>query len=111
MIFSFSEHRSDLIISPQKKIDIFCFFHIEHSISTPDELWFSAICASLRMKHEVLILEKDVRVFPGWDSSKRWVVGDHWCWLAPRALSSLQLFYTKNPGTYEFMKNRLSLSK
>lgn len=111
MIFSFSENRNELIISPHEKLDVFCFFHVEHSIITPEELWFPAICASLRMKHEVLILEKDVTAFPLWDTSKRWEVGDQWCWIAPRALSSLQQFYAENPGTYEFMKNRLSRSK
>ncbi len=112
MIFSFSKNKNDLIIlTSHEKLDVFCFFHAKKSIITPDELWFPAVCASLRMKHDVLILEKDIKVFPVWDSSKRWMVGDQWCWIAPRALSSLQQFHTENSDTYELMKTQLSRSK
>lgn len=111
MIFSFSKTSNDLIIPTQEKLDIFCFFKTSSSISVPSELWFPSVCASLRLKHQVLILEKDVASFPSWDSSKRWVVGENWCWLAPRALSSLLQFFNDNSNTYDLMKNQLSLSK
>lgn len=111
MIFSFSDNSNDLVISARVNLDIFCFFKIDNSVNVPDELWFPALCASLRRKREVLVLESTVSSFPSWDSSKRWVVGDHWLWLAPRSLSSIQQFYSENSTTYDLMKSQLISSK
>ena len=111
MIFSFSEIGNDLIIPSHEKLDVFCFFKTASSVYVSGDLWFPSVCASLRMKHEVLILEQNVTSFPKWDSSKRWVVGENWCWLAPRALSSLQQFHNENSNTYPLIKAHLSRSK
>ncbi len=111
MNFSFCENRSELFIPSRENLDVFCFFQVPHSVSLPADLWFPSLCASLRLKREVLILEPEILQFPSWDATKRWVVGDQWIWLAPRSLSSLQQFYKENSATYELMKNRLIQSK
>jgi hypothetical protein len=74
-------------ICPQENLDIISFFPVKNALICPEELWFQAICTSLKLKHSVLILENNLLPFPQWDESKRIIIRDEWCWLAPRSLS------------------------
>lgn len=111
MIFSLSEMKKDFIFQSREKVDVFCFFSSQHSVSCPPELWFESICTSLRMKHEVLVLEAGVSDYPAWDSSKRWVTDEHWIWLAPRSLSTLLEANGALTMTYPLLKTFLKNSK
>lgn len=111
MIFSLSKEPKEITLQQIEQLDIFCFFDVAHSIHCPGECWFEAICSSLRRKHSVLILENDISTFPQWDSSKRWIAGDHWSWLAPRSLSVLLEAHSGNPITYPLLKIWLTNSK
>lgn len=98
-------------IHPQKKLDIYSFFPVNNSIQCPEELWFEAISASLKMRHSVLILEEDLRPLPMWDETKRFVVSDNWCWLAPRGLSLITKAYHQNSMKFQEFKIFLKNSK
>src|SRR3989344_7483813 len=111
MIFSLSNEPKEITLEESEQLDIFCFFGVKHSIHCPDELWFEAICSSLRRKHSVLILEKEISSFPQWDPTKRWIASDHWSWLAPRSLSVLLEAHSENSMTYPLFKTWLTKSK
>ena len=111
MIFSFSKKPNPLPLKAIKGVDIFCFFETPHSINCPTELWFQVLCSSLRMKHEVLILEEKVVEFPGWDPKRRWDLGDNWCWLSPRSLSVISKAYAQKALNYQEFKQFLKSSK
>lgn len=98
-------------IHPEKNLDIFSFFPVKNSIQCPEEFWFLAISASLKMKHSVLILEEDLRPLPAWDEAKRFVVSDNWCWLAPRGLSLITEAYRQKTMTFQDFKIFLKHSK
>lgn len=82
-----------LEINKQKDLDVISFFRVENAIHADLELWFSIIQTSLKMKHSVLIFERENTPFPEWNSSQRWATGDNWCWLHPRALSTISKSY------------------
>ncbi len=111
MIFSLSNEPKEITLEESEHLDIFCFFGVKQSIHCPDELWFEAICSSLRRKNSVLILEKEISIFPQWDPTKRWIAGDHWCWLAPRSLSVVLEAHSENSMTYPLFKTWLNKSK
>lgn len=111
MIFSFSNEPKEIKLEQSEQLDIFCFFNVSHSIHCPEELWFKAICSSLRRKHSVLILEKEILSFPQWDSTKRWIASDHWSWLAPRSLSTLLEAHSEISIAYPLFKTWLINSK
>ena len=73
-----------------EKLDVYSFFSVKHSVKCPEALLFDAICASLKIKKSVLILEEEFETFPQWDPNKRFVAEDKWCWLAPRSLGFIQ---------------------
>lgn len=104
MIFSLAESKIDFVIPERDGLDVFCFFDRPHAVKVPPHLWFQSICASLQRKHEVLILETGVQTYPEWDTSKRWVIGESWCWLAPRSLSVLlEAISIENPDYSQLM--------
>jgi hypothetical protein len=100
-----------LQINYQESLDVFSFFKVEHAIICPYDLWFHCLCASLRMKHSVLLLEKSFAELPLWDSKQRWQTGDNWCWLAPRSLKAISCTYSKTPQNLHQFRNSLNLSK
>lgn len=96
-------------INFQKDLDLISFSSRENAIHAPVDEWFSCLCSSLRMKHSVLITETLLNEIPSIDTTKRWVVGDNWCWLAPRSLSVITAAYKANPMTFsqfiEFLRS------
>lgn len=111
MIFSLSEKPNPILLEAKTGVDIFCFFETSPSIHCPAELWFSAVCSSLRMKHEVLLLEESVSVLPQWEQRKRWDSGENWCWLSPRSLSVISGAYEQMPLNFQEFKAFLKSSK
>lgn len=67
---------------------VFSFFQVPHSIQIPSELWFESVCASLRMKKNVIILESEIEI-PVINPSSRWEAGPQWVYLAPRSLGPI----------------------
>lgn len=92
-------------------LDVISLFPLKHAVTFPQELWFQVLSASLRSKHEVLILERPLTQFPSWDKKKRWDTGDNWCWLAPRSLRIITEAYLKSSSSYEEFKTLLKNSK
>lgn len=111
MIFSLAKNLNSFPLKELKGVDIFCFFHASPSVSCPPDLWFLALCSSLRMKQQVLLLEDFSGVFPEWNSKKRWDSGENWCWLSPRALSVISKAYGQNPMNFQEFKLFLKSSK
>ena len=87
--------------------DIFCYFSSENAVRVPSNLWLKAISTSLKLKRDVLILDRPIRVIPELKSSARWQVGDDFLWLAPRALSPILEAVHESSGTYEALKIHL----
>ncbi len=100
-----------LQIHHQKNLDLFSFFPMKNAVECPEELWFESICTSLKMKHSVLILEEQLPAMPSFDETKRFVVSDNWCWLAPRGLSLISEAYRQKPMTFQEFKTFLKSSK
>lgn len=98
-------------IRQQEDLDVFSFFPVKNAVQCSSDLWFEAISASLKMKRFVLILEIPFETFPQWETSKRFMVGDNWCWLAPRGLSLITEAYAKNPMSFQEFKTFLKHSK
>jgi hypothetical protein len=92
-------------------LDLLTFYHVPNAVSCPSDLWFPTICASLRMKHAVLILEQKLEQFPVWEESLRWMTGDNWSWLAPRSLSVIQAAYIQTGPKFHEFKKFLNSSK
>ena len=104
MKFSLEINHSDCL-------DVISFFPQKHAVTFPEELWFQVLSSSLRLKHEVLILEEPLIQFPSWDKKKRWEAGDNWCWLTPRSLRIITEAYHKNTLSFEEFKTLLKHSK
>ena len=100
-----------LQIQYQRNLDLFTFYTTKSSVSIPEEHWFQAISASLRMKHSVLILETENMLFPVVDESKRWVATDHYLWLSPRSLSVISAAYLNKAMNFHEFKSFLTTSK
>lgn len=111
MIFSLTNSENNIQLPKLKGVDVFCFFTVKNGISCDESLWWSAITASLRMKHEVLILETEIQGFPSWDPSKRWQVGENWSWLSPRSLTVISDTCSPNHLDYQAFKKFLKNSK
>lgn len=97
-----------LEINFEKDLDVISFFSVENAVHCSQELWFEVLISSLKMKHSVLIRESENGPFPEWDKSKRWQTGDNWCWLHPRALSTITQSY---PSSFNAFKTLLTNSK
>ncbi len=100
-----------LQIHHQKNLDVFSFFPVKNAVQCPEELWFESISTSLKMKHSVLILEEHLPEIPTIDETKRFVVSDNWCWLAPRGLSLITVAYRQKMMTFQQFKTFLKNSK
>lgn len=112
MIFSFSTYSSSAIPLPEVPgTDIFAFFKAPCSVEVPEELWFEAICASLRMKKSVLILERELDFSPQWSDKKRWEAHENWSWLSPRALGVITKGYGQTFTNFQEFKHFLTSSK
>lgn len=111
MIFSLSEKTSGAVNFEIEHTDIFCFFHSQNAVSVPAEQWLQAIGASLKLKRNVLILERPLEAVPALIPSQRWQVDTDFLWLAPRALSVLFEAPFSISGTYNSLKNHLSSFK
>jgi hypothetical protein len=92
-------------------LDLFTFYEVPSAIEIPSEVWFQALCASLKMKHSLLLLETNFSDFPVWDESRRWVASDNYFWLSPRSLSVIQAAYMKNDMDFQQFKSFLLSSK
>lgn len=111
MIFSLCEKSSDAVAIALENTDIFCFFHPEKSISVPESLWLKAVAASLKMKRNVLILEEPIASAEKVLTAQRWHAGEHFLWLAPRALRVLLEAPIEVSGSYKILKIHLSSFK
>lgn len=100
-----------LEINHRDSLDLISFFQRENSILFPPELLFVVVVSSLRMKHEVIILETTMAEFPQWDKTRRWQVSDNWCWLAPRSLSEITRAWKQQGLSYSEIKPILMNSK
>ncbi len=111
MIFSLSKNLNSFPVKALPRVDVFCFFKVTSAVSCPSELWFLAVCSSLRMKQEVLILGEETAVLPAWDAKKRWDSGENWCWLSPRSLSVITEAYGQKAMDFQQFKSFLKSSK
>lgn len=103
MIFSLSNKVAPIELPSLANVDIFCFFSCDNAVSCPEQMWIEYICASLRMKKNVLILSSRVTIFPEYDSSKRWQIGGQFIWLASHAWGPInEMDYPKNMDFDQF---------
>lgn len=100
-----------LSLEIKSTVDNYSFFEVPNSISCPSELWFECVCASLKRKQSVLILEAPLVSMPVIDGARRWQTGDNWSWLTPRSLSVVLAAYQDKLVKYEDFKIFLSSSK
>lgn len=111
MIFSLSQTENLIALPVRDNLDIFCFFQLPHAVHCPPELWFAAVASSLKMKHDVLILESSISEFPTWDAKRRWHAGENWSWLSSRSLRTISEAYQANPLNFQVFKAFLKNSK
>lgn len=111
MIFSLENSPRGNVFFELPNTDVFCFFHSEQSVSITRELWFTSVCASLKLKNNVLILEQPFESIPELNFSLRWQTGEGFLWLAPRSFSVLFEASNQFSGSYESIKAFLSTSK
>jgi hypothetical protein len=95
----------------KENLDLFTLYEVPCGIEIPREVWFQSLCASLKMKHSVLVLESNFSTFPLWDETKRWVVADQYLWLSPRGLSIILEAYRANVMNFQQFKSFLINSK
>lgn len=111
MIFCFASSPSYSLSFEMEQTDIFCFFHSQKSVQLSAEHWVTAVAASLKLKKNVLILERSQEQVPLIDPKQRWEVGTDYLWLAPRALSVLLQAAHQHSGAYSSVKTTLKSSK
>jgi hypothetical protein len=86
MIFSLLKSAGPSPIQDLPQTDIFCFFSVPGSISLPMNCWPRAVAASLKIKKNVLIIERSGVEFLVPADTKRFVCGEGYLWLTPRFL-------------------------
>jgi hypothetical protein len=86
MIFSLGEKPALVKIPPSVDTDYFLFASVDGAVRVPSEVWWESICASLRMKKRVIVLEENCQELPQ-ITSGRWGIGDKSFWLSPRSLN------------------------
>lgn len=111
MIFSLSDALSARVDFESEQTDIFCFFSTDKNVLIPSSLWLHAVCASLKMKKNVLILESAIENDSQVLKAQRWHAGENFLWLAPRALSVLLEAPFEISGSYKTLKIHLSQFK
>jgi hypothetical protein len=100
-----------LEILPEKKLDLYSFFFRDNTLSCPERDWLICFQASLRRKHEVLILETPQTTLPQWDPTKRWCVAEEWVWITPRALSFIKSNCDDKSMSFQALRELLLQSK
>ncbi len=95
----------------EEKLDVLTWYHMENAIHCSSSLWFSLVCASLRLKHSILIIEKPLALFPHWNPESRWCTGENWSWLSARSLGPLVLKFNEPVTNYQEFRSFLVLSK
>lgn len=100
-----------ILPSYQEKKDLIAFFPIPHSVECDFGLFFKVILASLKSKHEILILEKEQQELPRPNPAKRWEVGETWAWLSSRSRAPLVKTFCGTPMSYCQFKEFLSANK
>lgn len=108
MIFSMGENQSSLEVHDQNNFDIICLFQLNNSIKAPLDSWFNIVCASLRNKQNVLILEPEITSWPSPKANFRWQMGEGWICLEPRALSTISAAYPKHSQNIVLFRQFLS---
>jgi hypothetical protein len=108
MIFSFTDSGPVSLAHEMEGTDLFCFFKTPTSILVPQETWLLSVCASLKIKKNVLILEEPMTKLSCSDLTVRWQVGERFLWLAPRSLSVLLEAQNEKSNTYIRLKDLLS---
>lgn len=103
MIFSLSTLGQPQAVSEIVDTDIFCFFHSHHSVQVPENVLWISVLSSLKMKRNVLLLEENPVELPTLGSA-RWLVGDKFLYLAPRAGSVLFEAVFHHSMTYQSVK-------
>lgn len=111
MIFSLTDNPSGRVNVEIDNTDIFCFFSSEKNVLIPSSLWLQAVCASLKMKRNVLILESPIENDSKVLKAQRWHAGENFLWLAPRSLSVLLEAPLEISGSYKTLKIHLSQFK
>ena len=98
-------------IRHQENLDLFSFFPVEKAVTCSSDLWFSSICASLKMKRSVLILSAPLDSLPVLDQNQRFLEGEFWCWIAPRGLRLILENQTHESMTFLQFKSLIARSK
>lgn len=98
-----------LVINSTSKIDSYFISCSSEGIIIPDAVAMSSIFASLRMKHDVLILTKNF--IPEADFTKRFSFGDDFIHLSPRFLRFLTENYSRQTLEFPEFKAFLTTSK
>jgi len=111
MIFTFGHAPADTLHFEMENTDIFCFFRPLNTITIPEASWVLAIGSSLKLKKNVLILERALLTGPEINSTQRCQIHQDYMWLAPRSLSVLLEASQKLPGTYNSVKSALEKFK
>lgn len=111
MIFSLAPNVEGKVDFDLPNTDIFCFFHSQNMTLVPESFWLHAICASLKMKRNVLLLEAPLLQVPLLNTTARWHVGDQFLWLAPRSKSVLLEAPHAISISYKSLKVRLTCFK
>jgi len=87
MIFASGTSEGNVQV-PIESTDCFCFFSAPGAVEVPREAFWISVLTSLKMKKNVLILDRPLDCAP-FVLSERWVVGEHFLWLAPRSFSTI----------------------
>lgn len=98
-----------LVIDSSQKKDFYFLHSPENGIHIPGPLMIKAIFTSLRMKHDVFILQS--RDLPTIDLKKRFNFGDEFIHLSPRFLSFLRENYQAQIFDFSDFRNFLDSSK
>lgn len=110
MIFSLSDKVKAHGLTDLPESDVFCFYHCDAAVIVPVEIMWTAVVASLKLKKNVLILESNLAQIPSLGTA-RWLAGEDFLWLAPRASSVLLEAIQKNSGSYPSIKTYLTSFK
>jgi hypothetical protein len=111
MIFSLEETPDGNVSFELPNTDMFCFFQSEKSVSASRDLWVKAVCTSLKLKRNVLLLERPLPSAPELNFSSRWQVGEYYLLLTPRSLSVFLEASKEFSISYQRIKDFLSSFK
>lgn len=111
MIFSLNHSLGEKILFKLPGTDVFCFFHSENSIVVPGDQWVNSLCASLKLKRNVLVLEVPLELAPELNLTQRWQIGEGFLWLTPRSMGVFFEAAKQFSGSYTSVKAFLSTSK